>query len=39
MHTVIDDLVKWLNRGFLGREWEWPATDAEEPGAGQKRVS
>jgi HAE1 family hydrophobic/amphiphilic exporter-1 len=25
MHTYIDDLIRWLNRVFLRREWEWPA--------------
>lgn len=24
MHTFVDDLVKWLNRTFLNRQWEWP---------------
>lgn len=27
MHTLIDDLITWANRTFLGREWKWPATD------------
>lgn len=27
MHTYIDDLIKWLNRRFLKREWEWPVTE------------
>jgi len=27
LHTYIDDLVKWLNRVFLNREWEWPVTE------------
>jgi HAE1 family hydrophobic/amphiphilic exporter-1 len=27
MHTFVDDLVKWLNRTFLNREWEWPTVD------------
>lgn len=26
MHTYVDDFVKWLNRTFLHREWEWPVT-------------
>lgn len=30
MHTYVDDLVKWLNRTVLGREWEWPVTDRPE---------
>lgn len=24
MHTYVDDFIKWLNRRFLGRTWEWP---------------
>ena len=24
MHTYIDDLIRWLNRVFLKRDWEWP---------------
>jgi len=24
MHTYVDDLIKWLNRRFLHRKWEWP---------------
>jgi HAE1 family hydrophobic/amphiphilic exporter-1 len=34
MHTYVDDFVKWLNRTFRGREWEWPAIDTEEPEPG-----
>jgi HAE1 family hydrophobic/amphiphilic exporter-1 len=30
MHTYVDDFVKWLNRTFRGREWEWPKTEAGE---------
>ncbi len=30
MHTYIDDLVVWLNRRFLKREWKWPVTQAPE---------
>lgn len=26
MHTYVDDLIRWLNRRFLGRKWEWPVT-------------
>jgi HAE1 family hydrophobic/amphiphilic exporter-1 len=26
MHTYVDDLIKWLNRRFLKRKWEWPVT-------------
>lgn len=32
MHTVVDDLIRWGNKVFLNRDWEWPATElAEEP--------
>ncbi|HZO91685.1 MAG TPA: efflux RND transporter permease subunit [Chthonomonadaceae bacterium] len=24
MHTYVDDLIRWLNKTFLGREWHWP---------------
>jgi HAE1 family hydrophobic/amphiphilic exporter-1 len=27
MHTFVDDFVKWLNRTFLNRNWEWPIID------------
>ncbi|MHB9038224.1 MAG: efflux RND transporter permease subunit [Armatimonadota bacterium] len=27
MHTYVDDLIKWLNRHLLKREWEWPVMD------------
>jgi hypothetical protein len=31
MHTFVDDFIRWLNKTFRGREWEWPvpATDDE----------
>ncbi|HEY3413142.1 MAG TPA: efflux RND transporter permease subunit [Armatimonadota bacterium] len=32
MHTFMDDFIRWVNKTFLGRDWEWPVTD--EPGAG-----
>lgn len=35
MHTYIDDLVKWLNRTFRGREWEWPRQDGEDDHADE----
>lgn len=31
MHTVVDDLVRWLNRTFRGREWQWPVTEKAAP--------
>lgn len=27
MHTYVDDLIQWLNRTFLKREWHWPVRD------------
>lgn len=28
MHTYLDELVRWLNKTFLGRDWRWPVTEA-----------
>jgi len=41
MHTYVDDFVKWLNRTFLGREWEWPVTEPPEeaPEPERERVA
>lgn len=30
MHSVMDDLVKWGNRTFLGREWRWEKADEKD---------
>jgi len=30
MHTYVDDLVVWMNRRFLKREWHWPVTEPPE---------
>ena len=30
MHTYVDDFIRWLNRTFLNREWEWPVTEAAD---------
>lgn len=27
MHTYVDDFIKWVNRRFLKRKWEWPVTE------------
>lgn len=27
MHSFVDDLIRWLNKTFLGREWSWPVTE------------
>jgi hydrophobic/amphiphilic exporter-1 (mainly G- bacteria), HAE1 family len=29
MHTYVDDLLRWLNKTFLNRDWEWPVIDAD----------
>ena len=28
MHTFLDDMVHWLNKTFLGRDWRWPVTES-----------
>lgn len=28
MHTYVDDLIRWVNRKVLKREWEWPVTES-----------
>jgi HAE1 family hydrophobic/amphiphilic exporter-1 len=30
MHTYVDDLVRWGNKTFLGRDWSWPVTETDE---------
>lgn len=30
MHTYVDDFVKWLNKVFLKRKWEWPVRMEDE---------
>lgn len=30
MHTFVDDFIKWLNKIFLNRDWEWPVRNVEE---------
>jgi HAE1 family hydrophobic/amphiphilic exporter-1 len=30
MHTYLDDLVRWLNKTFLNRDWRWPVS-VQEP--------
>lgn len=30
MHTYVDDLVRWLNKTFLHRDWVWPTADEGE---------
>jgi HAE1 family hydrophobic/amphiphilic exporter-1 len=40
MHTYVDDLIKWLNRRFLNRKWEWPIDPhaaAEDSSAAEKK--
>jgi HAE1 family hydrophobic/amphiphilic exporter-1 len=33
MHTVVDDVVQWFHRTFLGREWQWPVTQPADQNA------
>ncbi|MHB8995907.1 MAG: efflux RND transporter permease subunit [Armatimonadota bacterium] len=30
MHTYVDDLVVWVNRHIMRREWHWPVTEPPE---------
>lgn len=30
MHTYVDDFIRWLNRTFLNRDWQWPVREPEE---------
>ncbi len=30
MHTYVDDFVRWLNRTFRGKDWQWPVTEADD---------
>jgi hydrophobic/amphiphilic exporter-1 (mainly G- bacteria), HAE1 family len=30
MHTYVDDMVVWLNRKVLKREWHWPVVEGAE---------
>ncbi|MGI8923323.1 MAG: efflux RND transporter permease subunit [Fimbriimonadales bacterium] len=30
MHTYVDDLLKWLNRTFRGKEYVWQSSEAED---------
>src|SRR5262249_27722572 len=32
MHTFVDDLIRWLNKTFRGRDWHWPVTRGDEEG-------
>jgi HAE1 family hydrophobic/amphiphilic exporter-1 len=29
MHTYVDDLIGWLHKTFLNREWRWPVGESE----------
>jgi hydrophobic/amphiphilic exporter-1 (mainly G- bacteria), HAE1 family len=33
MHTYVDDVIRWLNKTFLGRDWHWPVTEPPEEDA------
>ncbi len=30
MHTYVDDFVRWLNKTFRGKDWQWPVTETED---------
>lgn len=30
MHTYVDDFIRWSNKTFLNRDWEWPVTEENE---------
>ena len=30
MHTLTDDVDRWVNQTFFGRDWHWPVRLAEE---------
>ncbi len=30
MHTYVDDFIRWLNKTFLNRDWQWPTREPEE---------
>ncbi|WP_395090100.1 efflux RND transporter permease subunit [Armatimonas sp.] len=29
MHTYVDDFIRWLNKTFLNRDWQWQKTDTD----------
>jgi hydrophobic/amphiphilic exporter-1 (mainly G- bacteria), HAE1 family len=33
MHTFVDDFIRWLNKTFLGRDWQWPVTQPDDEAA------
>jgi hydrophobic/amphiphilic exporter-1 (mainly G- bacteria), HAE1 family len=38
MHTYVDDLIRWSNKTFFGRDWSWPVTQGEEELADVEEV-
>jgi HAE1 family hydrophobic/amphiphilic exporter-1 len=38
IHTYVDDFVKWLNKVFLNRDWEWPVSAEEQDLSAQLRA-
>ena len=30
MHTYVDDFTRWINKVFLGKDWQWPVIEGEE---------
>jgi hydrophobic/amphiphilic exporter-1 (mainly G- bacteria), HAE1 family len=35
MHTFTDDVVRWVNKIFLNRDWKWPVRVAEKEEEGK----
>lgn len=33
MHTYVDDFIRWLNKTFLNREWQWRAPSTHDDAA------
>ena len=38
MHSVVDDLTRWMNKTFLNRDWHWPTTRADDDDAQPQPV-
>lgn len=35
MHTYVDDLLRWVHRTYLGREWRWKAPEPARADVGE----
>jgi hydrophobic/amphiphilic exporter-1 (mainly G- bacteria), HAE1 family len=38
MHTYVDDLIRWIHRTFLNREWHWPVTEVPDEEAERQEA-